>query len=261
MLLLKRSVLTEKIARRGYHLTREYDVDPLEVLFVREVMTTDVTSFPVGATIDDVLATFVQGRRQLRDRQHRQRLYPVVDDLGIMHGASTRRDALDQALRDRPSVSSVDALTVRKPVVAYPDETLRTVAYRMAESGVTRAPVLERETGRVVGLLSIAQLLQGRSRDLREERELEQVLRFRLVLPTLRRSRQGAPRPTNGPERHRGMSTTRYGVDDWGERLTSLRCCSDNRRSSWLPMPVTVIRAAAGRRGPASATSRPPRLD
>ena len=40
-LLLKRSVLTEKIARRGYHLTREYSTDPLEVFFAREVMTTD----------------------------------------------------------------------------------------------------------------------------------------------------------------------------------------------------------------------------
>ena len=37
-LLLKRSVLTEKIARRGLHLTREYSVDPLEVLLVDEVM-------------------------------------------------------------------------------------------------------------------------------------------------------------------------------------------------------------------------------
>ena len=191
VLMLKRSVLTEKIARRGYHLTREYDVDPLEVLFVREAMTTEVTSFPVGASIDDVLATFVRGRRQLRDRQHRQRLYPVVDELGVMHGAVTRRDVLDQALRDRPSVSTVDALMVRQPEVAYPDETLRTVAYRMAASGVTRLPVVERGTWRVVGLLSIAQLLQGRSRDLQEEREVEQVLRFRLVMPTLPRSRRG----------------------------------------------------------------------
>ena len=31
VLMLKRSVLTEKIARRGLHLTREYSVDPLEV--------------------------------------------------------------------------------------------------------------------------------------------------------------------------------------------------------------------------------------
>jgi CBS domain-containing protein len=190
VLVLKRSVLTEKIARRGYHLTREYDVDPLEVLFVREAMTTEVTSFPLGARIDDVLDTFVSGRRQLRDRQHRQRLYPVVDDLGVIRGALTRRDALDQALRDQPSVSTVDELMIPEPVTAYPDETLRTVAYRMAASGVTRVPVLERGTGRAVGLLSLSQLLQGRLRDLREARDIEQVLRFRLVMPTLRRSRR-----------------------------------------------------------------------
>ena len=39
VLLLKRSILTEKVARRGFHLTREYATDPLEILFVREVMT------------------------------------------------------------------------------------------------------------------------------------------------------------------------------------------------------------------------------
>src|SRR3546814_4564390 len=35
VLILKRSVLTEKVARKGFHLTREYSVDPLEILFVR----------------------------------------------------------------------------------------------------------------------------------------------------------------------------------------------------------------------------------
>jgi chloride channel protein, CIC family len=40
VLTLKRSILTEKVARRGYHLSREYAVDPLEILFVREVMRT-----------------------------------------------------------------------------------------------------------------------------------------------------------------------------------------------------------------------------
>jgi H+/Cl- antiporter ClcA len=38
-LILKRSVLTEKVARRGIHLTREYSTDPLEVFFAGEVMT------------------------------------------------------------------------------------------------------------------------------------------------------------------------------------------------------------------------------
>ncbi|MGN6257987.1 MAG: chloride channel protein [Solirubrobacterales bacterium] len=39
VLLLRRSVLTEKLARRGVHLSREYSIDPLEVLFVADVMS------------------------------------------------------------------------------------------------------------------------------------------------------------------------------------------------------------------------------
>jgi chloride channel protein, CIC family len=38
-LVMPRSILTEKLARRGYHLSREYGVDPLETVTVAEVMT------------------------------------------------------------------------------------------------------------------------------------------------------------------------------------------------------------------------------
>ena len=38
-LIMPRSILTEKLSRRGYHLSREYGVDPLELLTVAEVMT------------------------------------------------------------------------------------------------------------------------------------------------------------------------------------------------------------------------------
>jgi chloride channel protein, CIC family len=190
VLVLKRSVLTEKIARRGYHLSREYDVDPLEVLFVREVMTTDVVSFRTEDCVDDVVATFVSGRRQLRDPQHRQRLYPVVDAIGVMHGVLTRRDVLDQALSEESNPVALGEMLIDDPVVAAPDETLRTVANRMASSGVTRMPVVERTTRRVVGVVSLAQLLQARLRDIQEARETEQVLRFRLVVPTRRALRR-----------------------------------------------------------------------
>ncbi len=37
-LVLPRSILTEKLSRRGFHLTREYGVDPLETVSVAEVM-------------------------------------------------------------------------------------------------------------------------------------------------------------------------------------------------------------------------------
>jgi hypothetical protein len=38
-LLMPRSILTEKLSRRGYHLTREYGVDPLELAIVRDLMS------------------------------------------------------------------------------------------------------------------------------------------------------------------------------------------------------------------------------
>jgi H+/Cl- antiporter ClcA/CBS domain-containing protein len=184
---LKRSVLTEKIARRGYHLSREYDVDPLEVLFVREVMSTTVVTFPTEAVLSDVVSTFVSQRRQTRDPQHRQRLYPIVDDAGRLAGIITRRDVLDRALSDGDSLATLAEIVNDHPVVAYPDETLRTVAYRMAECGVTRLPVVASRTDRrLVGLIALPQLLEGRLRDLKEAREAERVLSLRPVMPLVR---------------------------------------------------------------------------
>jgi CBS-domain-containing membrane protein len=46
---MRRSVLTEKVARRGFHVAREYEFDPLEVLFVREVMRNELVA-PAQAT-------------------------------------------------------------------------------------------------------------------------------------------------------------------------------------------------------------------
>jgi hypothetical protein len=66
VLMLKRSVLTEKIARRGYHVSREYDVDPLEMAFVEDVMSDDtsgVAGVPVvrvGDTLRDVAYVMAQ---------------------------------------------------------------------------------------------------------------------------------------------------------------------------------------------------------
>src|SRR6185295_7589936 len=54
VLTLKRSILTEKVSRRGFHLSREYSVDPLEILFVREVMRTKVVALPARASTADL---------------------------------------------------------------------------------------------------------------------------------------------------------------------------------------------------------------
>ena len=54
VLTMSRSILTEKISRRGHHLSREYVVDPLEALAVEDVMRTNITAFPAETTISEL---------------------------------------------------------------------------------------------------------------------------------------------------------------------------------------------------------------
>jgi chloride channel protein, CIC family len=174
VLVLKRSILTEKVARRGYHLSREYAVDPLEILFVRDAMQTNVVAFPATCTLEDVQA--------IMNRNHRpreQRLYPVVDDSGRLEGAMTSVE-LEEKLETPHPANQALGHALSNPVVAYPDEPLRVVVYRMAETGLTRFPVVERgDSKKLVGVISLRDLLSARTRNLAEERDRERVLHIR----------------------------------------------------------------------------------
>jgi len=173
VLLLKRSILTEKVARRGFHLTREYAIDPLEILFVREVMRTNVAALPAEATVDELRHTLV------RQPAHRgQHLYPVVDHERRIKGVITRQQLRELAVSPANGCALGDVL--REPVVAYPNEPLRVVVMRMAETGLTRLPVIEQDTGRLSGMVSLRDLLMARVRNLNEERDRERVLKLRL---------------------------------------------------------------------------------
>jgi CBS domain-containing protein len=193
-LVLKRSILTEKVARRGFHLTREYDVDPLSVLFVREVMDVDdILVYSAQEPLDPLVQRAVE-ERHTRTRAQRQRLYPVVDADDLLVGVITRRDLLalmpefESGQRGRPQTVA-EAMT-QDSVVAYPDDTLRDVAYRMAETGVTRMPVVLRgEAPKLMGIVTLPALLAGRLRDLQEDREAERIIR----LAGLRPRREASP--------------------------------------------------------------------
>jgi H+/Cl- antiporter ClcA/predicted transcriptional regulator len=171
VLLLKRSILTEKVARRGFHLTREYSTDPLEILFVREVMRTQIVALPAEATIDSLRETLIR-----QPAQRGQHLYPVIDAERQLRGVVTRQDLRKLTDSGDARVSLGDVL--RKPIVASSDEPLRAVVFRMAETGFTRMPVVE--DGRLAGMVSLHDLLMARVRNLHEERTRERVLRLRL---------------------------------------------------------------------------------
>src|SRR5712691_540077 len=179
VLTLKRSILTEKVARRGYHLSREYAVDPLEILFVREVMRTNIVVLPAAGALREFQHSLrVHGGQS-------QRLLPVVNAESRFIGVLTRGDiclGIEQegegALR-----RTLGELVRHEAVEAFPDEPLRLVVYRMAEKGITRMPVVEPSTRRFLGLISLTDLLKARARHLEEERRREQVLSLRFFLP------------------------------------------------------------------------------
>jgi chloride channel protein, CIC family len=170
VLTMKRSILTEKISRRGFHLSREYAIDPLEILFVREVMRTNMIALHRNFSLNDV-------SRKIQSGHGGQHLYPIVSDSGDLEGVITRSDL--HRVQER-SMTMKEAIKT-DVVSAYPDEPLRLVVYRMAETGLTRMPVVTRENPlKLVGMVSLTDLLRARTRDLEEERRRERVLRLRL---------------------------------------------------------------------------------
>lgn len=167
VLTLPRSILTEKLSRRGYHLSREYIVDPMESLAVEEVMRTHIARLSTDARLDQV-------REALRvdEKLGVQRLFPVEDADGNMAGVIPRWD-LEQFVAGKkgPTLSS---LVVTQPVVAYDDERLTRIVQRMANSGFTKLPVVRREQPtKVVGIVSLSDLLKARiaAQDIEERRE------------------------------------------------------------------------------------------
>src|SRR5579859_4426995 len=177
VLTLRRSILTEKVARRGFHLSREYAVDPLEILFVREVMRTKVAVLSATSTIDQVKHALRTEHRQA------QRLLPVVDSSRRLVGVVTRGDIRDSLATNGDAKREIREVVREESVAAFPDEPLRLVVYRMAEKGLTRMPVVERDTGQFLGLVSLDDLLKARARHLEEERRREQSIKLKFFIP------------------------------------------------------------------------------
>jgi chloride channel protein, CIC family len=201
VLVLKRSILTEKVARRGFHVSREYAIDALEILFAREVMQADVVVIRADASLDE--ATSVLSSTPVAEDEC---LFPTLDATGRLVGVVTRRD-LETAARDRafsggdgaPGRALSDLLR-KNAVTVRADEPLRMVVHRMAETGRTRLPVVDAsDPTRLVGLVTLKDLLKARTRHLEEERRRERVLPLGALVPFARFMTSGPRNLKNEP--------------------------------------------------------------
>jgi len=161
VIVMPRSILTEKIARRGRHVFREYGVDPLERYFVDEVMTREVITVDAQETLLSVLHAHFGVEQKFR-------AYPVVLD-GKLVGMVDR--SVLNLLKDADFNKPLSELLDGKASEAFvlPGDTCRAVSGRLAAEGLERLPVVDNPTSRrVVGIVSRSDLLKP-SRVLHEE--------------------------------------------------------------------------------------------
>jgi CBS domain-containing protein len=190
VLVLRRSILTEKVARRGYHVSREYAIDPLEILLVREVMRTDVVVLPAATLAGDAAALIGSTARA-----RAQRIYPITDERGCLAGVATRAD-IEAAHSGAASITSL----ARPPVVASADEPVRAAIHRMAETGLTRLPVVDgAQPPTLMGVITLKEVLKARARHVEEERRRERVLPLGVIIPFARaRTKETPPARASG---------------------------------------------------------------
>src|ERR1044072_8029607 len=116
VLLLRRSILTEKVARRGLHVPREHRVDPLAGLRVGEVMDSNPPTVPASMKVTELSDLIAHRDPKLTRRP----ALPVIGDEGRLAGIITRGDvlrAIEQGADGDPPVLDAGS---RDLVVAYP---------------------------------------------------------------------------------------------------------------------------------------------
>ncbi len=166
-LLLQHSLMTEKMARRGIRVPTEYQADPLDQIWVRDVASDRPVTLPAKQKLE-------AARRLLRsgDPHYGHQGFPVVDARGVVVGVLTRRDLLavpaegggnregaQPAESAEGEAATVGGLIHRPPVIVFEDCTVREAVQHMLNHDVGRLPVVGRQEMRLVGMITRSDVL------------------------------------------------------------------------------------------------------
>jgi H+/Cl- antiporter ClcA len=160
-LMMRNTIMTEKIVRRGVRVPSEYSADYLDQVLVRDACSRAVISLQANQLLRDVHAWL---ESEGNDAKHQG--FPVIDDQGRLIGVVTRRDLLRRGL---PGDALVVSLVRRPPLVVEENHSLREAADHMVEADVSRLVVVSPEDShRMVGILTRGDLLAAHAQRLRE---------------------------------------------------------------------------------------------
>lgn len=189
VLVLKRSVLTEKISRRHHHVTREYATDPTETMFVGDHMTRDAQTLTDSMTVAEALR-FFDGHRQLplaedeRDPDGYKHALPVVNDRHELVGLLSPADIRRLRTGGCAHATRIAEVTPAARTVGYPHEPLSRVADLMAEGDLDCVPIIQPEGRTLVGVITRHDVLRARAAALAEEHRRERIIDWVQLLPT-----------------------------------------------------------------------------
>jgi chloride channel protein, CIC family len=156
-LLMKTSIMTEKIARRGTRVRTEYTVDVFDQLLVGDFATRAVVSLLATDRVTETRAwvlSHVDGSRHTG--------FPVLEDGGELIGVLTRRDLLEPQAKDDGTLRDL----VRHPAAVIEEgRSLREAADRMVDLAIGRLIVVGKDApSKVVGILTRSDLLAAHKR-------------------------------------------------------------------------------------------------
>jgi H+/Cl- antiporter ClcA len=173
-LMMRYTIMTEKIARRGAVVPAEYAADYLDQVLVRDAASRQV----VALAADDTLAS-VRAWLASRAPGTGHQGFPVNDANGDLVGVLTRRDIFNT---EEAQTSQLWRLIKRPPAVVFEDNSLRDAADHMVKEEVGRLPVVAKDNPRkVTGWLTRSDLLTAHRQRLEDASRAERALEIRTV--------------------------------------------------------------------------------
>ena len=144
VLVMRRSILTEKVARRGHHVMREYSVDPFMLVRVGEIMDTDIATIPATMSVAELSSRVAQGDPEIT----RHQAIALVDDASHLVGLITRGDIVRALSHDASGATTVAEAGNTNLVVTYADELVNDALVKMLRKNVGRLLVVNRRDPR-----------------------------------------------------------------------------------------------------------------
>jgi H+/Cl- antiporter ClcA/predicted transcriptional regulator len=171
LLMMRSTIMTEKLVRRGTRIPSEYEADFLDQVLVREIESREVVALKADDAVEEV-RDWMAARAPGSTHQG----FPVVNSKDQLVGVVTRRDLLDI---DLPITCVVRELIKRPAVVIFEDNSLRDAADQMVQQNVGRLPIVPRDNPRhVIGIITRSDLLSAHERRMRMANRAQRSIVF-----------------------------------------------------------------------------------